>query len=106
MCNHPDGEYSRFLLGGIHQGFWIRFDYSAHSCTSPRRNMKSASVPPESIDRYIKEELAVGHIIGPLAAEFRDRIQIGRFGVIPKPHLPKKWRLITDLSFPGRSRDR
>ena len=46
-------------------------------------------------------ELAAGRIIGPIAAEFRDRIQVRRFGVIPKPHQPGKWRLITDLSSPG-----
>ena len=26
-------------------------------------------------------------------------IQINRFGVIPKPHQPGKWRLIVDLSY-------
>ena len=27
-------------------------------------------------------------------------LQISRMGVIPKGHIPGKWRLITDLSFP------
>ena len=62
MCNHPDGEYGQFLLGGIRPRFRIGFDFSAHSCMSPRRNMKSAFVHPEPINRYIKEELAVAII--------------------------------------------
>ena len=74
LRDHPDGEYAHFLLDGIRRGFQIGFDYSCHSCTRARRNMKSASVHPEHIDRYIKEELAAGRIIGPLAVEFRDRI--------------------------------
>lgn len=65
--------------------------------------MKPASVHQEPIDYYIKEELTAGHIIGPLAAEFRDRIHISCFGVIPKPHQPGKWSLITDRSSPGGS---
>ena len=31
------------------------------------------------------------------------KLQISRFGVIPKPHQPGKWRLITDLSSPEGS---
>ena len=30
-------------------------------------------------------------------------VHVSRFGVIPKPHKPGKWRLITDLSSPKGS---
>ena len=65
--------------------------------------MKSASEHPEPIDRYIREEVAARRIIGPLALaeELNCKIQISRFGVIPKPHHPGKWSLITDLSSPA-----
>ena len=32
-----------------------------------------------------------------------DRVVVNRCGVVPKGHLPGKWRLITDLSFPPGS---
>ena len=45
--------------------------------------------------------MAAGRIYGPLSAELLDKIHISRFGVIPKPHQPGKWRLISDLSSPA-----
>lgn len=104
LRDHPDKEYVQYLLDGISGGFRIGFDYSSHACTSSPRNIKSASEHPEPIDRYIREEVAAGRIIGPLAEDLKCQIQISRFGVIPKPHQAGKWRLITDLSSPtGRS---
>ena len=79
------------------------FDYANHSCVSAKRNMLSASQHPEVIEEYLKEEYALGRIIGPLDAQEVQGIQISRFGVIPKPHKPGKWRLIlhVDLSHPN-----
>ena len=103
LREHPDREYAQYLLDGIKEGFRIGFEYSSHACASSPRNMKSASEHPEPIDRYIREEVAARRIIGPLALaeELNCKIQISRFGVIPKPHQPGKWRLITDLSSPA-----
>ena len=39
-------------------------------------------------------------MVGPLAAGSIP-LHINRFGVIPKPHQPGKWRLIVDLSHPA-----
>ena len=59
--------------------------------------MRSAGEHPEPINRYVRAELGAGRLIrvrqDPL-------IQLSRIGVIPKPHQPGKWRLITDLSSP------
>ena len=100
LKGHPDGEYVRFILDGIGQGFRIGYDYSSHSCVSSARNMKSATEHPEPIDRYIREEVSSGRIIGPLSVG-GEKIHVSRFGVIPKPHQQGKWRLITDLSSPA-----
>ena len=62
--------------------------------------MRSATKHPEPIDRYIREEVSMGRIIGPLPVSL-DSITVSRFGVIPKPHQQGKWRLITDLSSPA-----
>ena len=100
---HPDREYVQFLLEGIQQGFHIGFDYSHHSCSSASSNMNSASIHPEPIDKYIREEVEAGHIIGTLSDELKGQVQISRFGVIPKPHQQGKWHLITYLSSPKGS---
>ena len=39
-------------------------------------------------------------MIGPLARELWEGCQISRIGVIPKGHIPGRWRLITELSSP------
>lgn len=48
-------------------------------------------------------ETRVGRIIGPLPSH-SEGVHVSRFGVIPKPHQPGKWRVITGLSHPkGKS---
>ena len=47
--------------------------------------------------------MEAGYIIGPLPDEFKRQGQTSHFGVIPKPHQPGKWRLITNLSSPKGS---
>ena len=101
---HPDREYVEFVVDGIHHGFRIGYNHSAHSCISAPRNMVSAGQHPQPIQQYLEKELEAGRIIGPLVADsLKVGIHISRFGVIPKPHQPGKWRLITDLSYPEGS---
>ena len=78
LKGHPDGKYVRFILDGIGQGFRIGYDYSSHSCVSSARNMKSATEHPEPIDRYIREEVSSGRIIGPLSVG-GEKIHVSRF---------------------------
>jgi len=99
---HPDQEYAQFIVKGIEHGFRIGFDYQNCHCVSAKSNMLSASQHPQPIETYISKELAAGRIIGPLPASV-EGVHVSRFGIIPKPHQPGKWRLITDLSFPNGS---
>jgi hypothetical protein len=101
LKDHPDEVYVRYILSGIKDGFRIGYDYSAHTCASSGKNMQSAAAHPEPIDKYIEEEVSLGRMVGPLDSQWRSSIHISRFGVIPKPHQPGKWRLITDLSSPN-----
>ena len=88
-------------MEGIRDGFCIGFDYSSRSCSSASRNMLSAKQHPQPIQYYMAKELEAGQVIGPLGRDASGpNVQISRFGVIPKPHQPGKWRLITDLSSP------
>ena len=99
LRRHPDTDFAEFILKGLEHGFRIGFEYRDHRCLSAKRNMQSAGLHPQPIDQYIAKERSAGRIIGPLPREL-EGVQVSRFGVIPKPHQPGRWRLITDLSAP------
>ena len=102
LQGHPDREFVRFTVDGIHGGFWISYNHSAQPRRSCGHNMVYASQHPEPIQKYVASETAAGRFIGPVSTNVAHTldIQISRFGIIPKPHQPGKWRLITDLSSP------
>ena len=87
----------------MRQGFRIGFDRDKVSLKSASRNMQSAFAEPGVIDAYLAKEREAKRVVGPLS-NAQGAVHINRFGVIPKPHQPGKWRLIVDLSHPaGRS---
>ena len=102
---HPDQEFAGYLVSGIRNGFRIGYDYGAKAQANVKasKNMHSARAHPEPIDDYIGEELRLGRVIHLEDGEDDKDIRVSRFGVIPKPHQPGKWRLITDLSSPKGS---
>ena len=98
VAPHPDKEFSSYVLKGIHEGFKIGFEYQGHSCTPAKANMRSAVKNPTVVEEYLAMECELGGVICPLDPWVFPHI---RFGVIPKPHQPGKWRLIVDLSYPA-----
>ena len=96
---HPDQVFAQYLVRGLEQGFRIGYRHESHSCVAAKRNMVSACQHPEPIEAYLSKEVGAGRIIGPLPVGCTG-VHVSRFGVIPKPHQPGKWRLITDLSSP------
>ena len=99
LKGHPDQKYVRLLLEGMKEGFRIGFDYAKYRCSSAKKNMVSACKNPTVVTEYLKKELELGRVIGPLA-KGSVNLHVNRFGVIPKPHQPGKWRLIVDMSHP------
>ena len=63
-------------------------------------NMQSAVLQPGVIEEYLKNEVRLGRVLGPLEPRSHPRVQINRFRLVPKNHQPGKWRLIIDLSHP------
>ncbi len=61
--------------------------------------MPSATEHPEPIEKYLANELGAGRIVGLMPSN-EEGVHINRFGVIPKPYQPGKWRLITGLYNP------
>lgn len=104
LRSHPDPDYVSYIMHGLEHGFRIGYNYDSNVCASAKRNMQSAVEHPEPIEKYIDGEVRAGRILGPLPPGLEAvGIHVSRFGVIPKPHQPGKWRLITDLSSPPGS---
>ena len=99
------GGSPRQTLCAIHSqgGFKVGFDPSS-TLRSAHRNIPSANKHPDIISEYIAKEIKAGRILGPFAShDLESPVQISWFGVIPKGHVPGKWRLILDLSHPDRA---
>ena len=96
---HPDQTFATLVLQGIEHGFNVGFDHtsSLHSASS---NMQSARSHTEVVSQYVEGEVAVGRIFGPFPRNAIPGLHINRMGVIPKGHVPGRWHLITDLSYP------
>ena len=99
-CQYPDREFCQYLIDGLTDGFRIGFNYTSHRCQAAKCNMLSAVQNPGIVEQYLKKECELGCVVGPLVAGSIP-LHINRFGVIPKPHQPGKWRLIVDLSHPA-----
>ena len=103
LCQHPDKEFSGYIVRGIKEGFKIGFPHQECSCRSAKSNMRSAITNPTVVEEYLMLECKLGRVVGPLDPAVYPHIQRNRFGVIPKPHQQGKWRLIVDLSHPEGS---
>lgn len=101
LVNHPDSEFSNYVLSGLQAGFRIGCDTANLSLCSASRNMPSANQHSDIISAYIADELEAGRVFGPLPDDVAEKVHINRFGVIPKRSQPGKWRLIVDMSFPS-----
>ena len=101
LRHHPDRKYVGYMLRGMAQGFRIGFDRGAVVLRSTKRNMRSTEEAPEVVQAYLQAERDAGRIIGPIPDAPGGKLaHVSRFGLIPKPHQPGKWRLIVDLSHP------
>ena len=102
LADHPDRQFVDYILQGIREGFRIGFDHSRASCKSTGGNMQSALENPGPVDEYLSKEISSLRTVEvPMAWE--NHIHTSRFGVIPKPNQPNKFRLILDLSSPEGS---
>ena len=98
---HPDRKLVGFLLRSMTQGFRIGFNPEAVTLESTKHNMRSAAEEPEVVRSYLQAERDAGRGLGPVSEESGGKlVHVSRFGVIPKPYQPGKWRLMVDLSYP------
>ena len=51
------------------------------------------------IEDYLRKKMARGRVI-EIHPTLADLVHVSKFGIIPKKHQPRKWRLIVDMSAP------
>ena len=100
LRRHPDREYVGYLVQGIRHGFHIGY-MGGHALQPSKRNMGSARQNPQVVSDYLRKERQAGRVLGPVDLEVGHSVHTNRFGFIPKPYQPGKWRLIGDLSHPS-----
>ena len=67
---------------------------------STRCNLEGTLQHPTVVEEYTAEEITQHRVIGSSPKSAVPGVYISGFGVIPKRHIPNKWRLIVDLSNP------
>ena len=68
--------------------------------------MRSPLVNPGVVEEYLKKEVWLGHVVGLFNPDVLPREHMSCFGIIPKSHLPSKWRLILESECEGQNRAR
>ena len=58
---------------------------------------------PSAVDQYLANEVFLGRVADPFSVPPYPNLHVSSFRVIPKRGQPGKWRLIVDLSSPGRA---
>ena len=79
---HPDKEFSCYIIGGIKEGFKIGFAYQKYLCRSAKSNMRLAIMNPTVVEEYLTLECKLGRVVGPLDPAAYPRIQRNRIGMI------------------------
>ena len=91
LWTHPHQDLAQFYVKGITEVFRIGFTYHSQCLKSARRNLESARDHPEVVKEYLKTEVHMGRLIGPLDNSYKLLTHKSRFGVIPKSHQINKW---------------
>jgi hypothetical protein len=97
LVSYPDREQANFIIRTLERGADIRFRGNTRRSDTPS-NLKTAAQHKEHVTAYIKEEVALGRMLGPFAEPPFEFFRTSPVGVVPKDHT--KFRVINHLSFP------
>lgn len=101
--SHPDRGFVSYLINGIKYGFDPGLD--SHPADSFQcRNLLSATKNSDFVASALADEVASGHIIGPLESLPFNNFRISPIGVATRKFTGKQ-RLILDLSAPHDSEE-
>ncbi|XP_056596689.1 uncharacterized protein LOC130414700 [Triplophysa dalaica] len=101
LSQHPDANFSEFLLSGLKHGFNPGVE-SLPSESTTCANLQSALAEPEIVDNLIKSETDANFMIGPFHKPPFSVFRISPIGIATRKFSGKK-RLIIDLSSPHNS---
>ena len=88
----------QYLVEGFRQGFRIGHDHADEPLPVPR-NLASARIHPQVVEKKLIEEVEKGRISGPFAIKPFNRLVVSPMGVVPKQD-KGKFRRIHHLSYP------
>jgi len=80
LAYHPNRPLADLFLTGITKGFYIGFKQQTYPLKSAKQNLSCALQHPETIEKYLAEEIALEHIVGPF---HKVSVHVNWFGVIP-----------------------
>jgi len=90
LADHPNRPLVNFFITGVSEGFHIGFKQPPNPLKSAKHNLSCALQDPETVDKYLAEEIALGRVANPFQQSLVPQAHISRFGVIPKNHHPNK----------------
>ncbi len=99
LASHPDHNFKAFICRGFRLRFRVGFDGTV-ALRSARNNHPSSAQDELVVSTHIASEVVVGRMVGPILSCWGAHVHTSPIGLIPKPHQPGQWRLITDLSAP------
>ena len=97
---YPLKSLATFFLTGITSGFRVGYNRPRRPLKSAHKNLAGALLHPDVVEDYLAAEVLSHRVAGPYARNSCPDAHISRFGVIPKRHQQRKWRLNIDLSYP------
>lgn len=98
---YPNRPFINYLIEGITKGF--RFNFSGTRIKRIQINLKSVSLDPSALGKYIQDEMVKGRICGLFTEKLPpcDLFQVNPCGlVVNKDMNPKVYRVISHLSAP------
>ena len=96
----PIPPRSSFRFTGLAADFRIGYNRGGPHLRPSTSNHPSAMANAQVVADYIKVEVEVGRLVGPLGERVLPLVKTSPIGLVPKSHQVDKWRMIVDLSFP------
>ena len=96
LHTHPDREFVAYISRGLKHGFRIGVPSEHRNILrSASRNHPSANAVPDEVSRHLSAEVSAGRL-RPISGA----CHVSPIGMVPRSGLPRRWRLIVDLSSP------
>jgi len=70
LADHPNRPLVDFFINGNTEGFCIDFRQQSKPLQSAKRNLTCTLQHPDTVKRYLAEEIAAGHVAGPFQKIF------------------------------------